>query len=457
MTAFDPRTNPLSKPSPSTISRRGFFAAGGAVGGALLLSACGGTSKPPSAAAPPAATGAAAGGATYSGPKVTVKFWNGWTGADGDVAKKMIAAFNSATPNIHVDMNIQQWADFFQKLPAAVTSGNGPDIAVMHIDDIPTQAAQQVIVPIGDVASALSLKESDFAPAVWTGGMYKGQRYGIPIDVHDLGLYYNQSLFEKAKIDKPPTNENEYMAALEKLKSVGIQGSWVSPFQFTGGFQFQSLLWQFGGDLYDKDVTKAAWASEAGVKALTWMTDLMKKGYSPANVAQDADYIALKNAKNAMNWQGIWQVNEATTLKTTKIATAPLPKIGTSGGVWGNSHQFVLPKAKATDQNVADAARYFVNWFTRHEIDWAASAKVPASNTLAASAGFKKLTQLDAFSAEVPDVHFPPAVAGVGDATAKLYDAIQSAVLGKSQPEQALTSSAAAATKILGDNAKKYG
>jgi multiple sugar transport system substrate-binding protein len=439
-----------------TVSRRSFLAAGGALGGALLLSACGGTSKPPNAA-PPAATGSAAGGATYSGPKVTVKFWNGWTGADGDVAKKMIADFNSATPNVAVEMNVLKWEDFFQKLPAAVTSGNGPDIAVMHIDDIPTQAAQRVIVPIGDVATALGLEQSDFAPAVWNGGMYKDQRYGIPIDVHDLGLYYNQSLFEKAKIDKPPTNEDEYLAALDKLKGIGIQGSWVSPFQFTGGFMFQSLLWQFGGDLYDKEVANATWNSDAGVKALTWMVNLIKSGYSPNNVAQDADYIALKNAKNALNWQGIWQVNEATTLKDTKILTAPLPKIGPSGGVWGNSHQFVLPKTKNVDQNTVDAARYFVNWFTRHEIDWAASAKVPASNALAASAEFKKQTQLDAFAQEVPDVHFPPAVAGIGDATGKLYDALQSAVLGKSAPEQALSDSAAAATKILAANAKKYG
>ena len=60
-----------------------------------------------------------------------------------------------------------------------------------------------------------------------------------------------------------------------------------------------------------KDNTKATWDSEAGVKALTWMVDLVKKGYSPKNVGQDADYIALKNSKNAMNWQGIWQVGDA--------------------------------------------------------------------------------------------------------------------------------------------------
>ena len=125
---------------------------------------------------------------------MSLAFWNGWTGADGDYAKKMVAQFNKENPKVKVTMNVYQWADFFQKLPAAVQSGNGPDVSVMHIDDIPTQAAQQVIVPIDSIAKALKFSESQFAPAVWNGGIYKGKRYGIPIDVHNLGLYYNQDL-----------------------------------------------------------------------------------------------------------------------------------------------------------------------------------------------------------------------------------------------------------------------
>ena len=437
-----------------SVTRRGFLGTVGAVGGALALAACGGKSTPPGAGGP---TGSAAGGASYSGPAVKLAFWNGWTGADGDYAKQMISQFNKANPNVQVQMNVYQWADFFQKLPAAVQSGNGPDVSVMHIDDIPTQAAQQVIVPIDEIAKALNFSSGQFAPAVWNGGMYQDKRYGIPIDVHNLGLYYNQDLFDKAGISAAPTNESEYFDALDKLKSKGIQGSWVSPFQFTGGFMFQSLLWQFGGDLYNSDNTQATWDSDAGVKALQWMVDLIGKGYSPKNVGQDADYLALKNSRNAMNWQGIWQVNDVNKLTTPKIGLAPLPKIGSQGGVWGNSHQFVLPRNGSNDSNKQAAARYFIHWFTQNEAQWAQSAKVPAETSLQQSADFTKLTDLKPFAEEVPDVHFPPAVAGIGDATAKLYDAIQSAVLGKSDPASALHSSAKTATGILSSNKKKYG
>jgi multiple sugar transport system substrate-binding protein len=435
------------------LTRRGFLGAAGVLGGAAALAACGGTSKPGGGGD----TGAAAGGTAYNGPKVSLAFWNGWTGADGDFAKKMVAEFNQKTPNVHVQMNVYQWADFFQKLPAAVQSGNGPDVSVMHIDDIPTQAAQQVIVPIDSIANSLKLSQSQFAPAVWDGGLYQGKRYGIPIDVHDLGLYVNQDLLDQAGVTAVPTDENSYMDALDKLKAKGIAGCWVSPFQFTGAFMFESLLWQFGGELLNKDNTKATWDSDAGVKALTWMVDLVKKGYSPKNVGQDADYIALKNSKNAFNWQGIWQVDDARKQKA-KIITAPLPKIGPQGGVWGNSHQFVLPKNGSNDANKQAAARYFIHWFTQNEAEWAKSAKVPAQNDLAKSSAFTQgLSYLKPFADEVPDVHFPPAVAGFSDVTQKLYDAFQSAILLKNSPAGALSSSAKQATSILAANKKKYG
>lgn len=438
------------------LSRRGFMGAAGAVGGALALAACGGKSTPPGAGGGPTASGA---GTAYNGPNVTLAFWNGWTGADGDYAKQMVSQFNSETKNVKVNMNVFQWADFFQKMPAAVTSGNGPDIAVMHIDAIPTQAAQRVIVPIDAVANSLKLNEGDYAEAVWKGGIYQDKRYGIPIDVHCLGLFYNKDVFEKAGLDpeKPPTNKDEYMDALDKMKAKGIQGSWVSPFQFTGGLMYQSLLWQFGGELFNEDVTKATWDSEGGIAALTFMTDLVKNGYSPKNVGQDADYVALKNGRNALNWQGIWQVNEVTKLTTAKIGLAELPKIGDKGGVWGNSHQFVLPRTQGSDQNKVSAAAYFVNWFTQNSADWAKSGKVPAVESLAESKEFTSIEGLQPFAKEVPDVHFPPAVAGISDAMTAMYDAVNAAVLGKSDPASALRSAANKASQILTQNKKKYG
>ena len=71
----------------------------------------------------------------------------------------------------------------------------------MHLDQLATNAARQVIVPLDDLAETLELEESDFAPSVWEPGIYDGSRYGIPLDVHSLAMYYNKEHFDKAEID----------------------------------------------------------------------------------------------------------------------------------------------------------------------------------------------------------------------------------------------------------------
>src|SRR5690348_575697 len=75
------------------------------------LSACtvGGTSGPPA--------------------KVTLNFWTGFTGGDRPAYESLIKQFNDGHPNIQVTMDVQPWDTIGQKLPAALGTGQGPDLA----------------------------------------------------------------------------------------------------------------------------------------------------------------------------------------------------------------------------------------------------------------------------------------------------------------------------------------
>ncbi|HZA03357.1 MAG TPA: extracellular solute-binding protein, partial [Propionibacteriaceae bacterium] len=296
-------------PLQSALSRRRFLGLTGAAGLGLGLSACGpGSSSVPGQQQSVPGGGGAEG---YDGPNVTLQFWNGFTGGDGPLMKKLVDKFNSEHPNIKVTMNVQQWADYYAKLPSAVTAGKGPEIAIMHVDSVATNAARRVIQPLDDVAQALNLTENDFAEVPWKAGIFNDQRYAIPLDVHPLGFYYNKTVMEKAGLDpeKPPMTADEYNSALDTLKSKNIEGHWATPFPFTGSMTVQSLLWQFGGSMFSEDASAVTWADEAGVKAMTWYSDLVKNGHSPNKLAQDADFVAFQNNKTAFNWNGIWAIN----------------------------------------------------------------------------------------------------------------------------------------------------
>lgn len=440
----------------NTINRRMMLGGIGALGAAGALAACGSGSSGKPGAAPANGDGGAKG---YEGPAVELDFWNGFTGGDGPFMRKIVDAFNAEHPNIKVKMTVMQWADYYTKLPTAVSSGRGPAVAIMHVDSLATNAARNVIEPLDDVAKALNLKQEDFADVVWKAGEYNGKRYGIPLDMHPLGFFYNKTLMTQAGLDpaKPPATADEYMAALDALKGKGIQGHWATPFQFTGVLSVQSLLWQFGGELFTADASKTTWADEPGVKALTWFSDLVKKGYSPKNVAQDADNIAVMNGKNAFVWNGIWNVNTFKEKKGLEWGVAPIPNIGGKAGAWSGSHQFCLPKLKTPDANKSTAARVFVNYVSQKSIEWAKGGQVPARKQVRESAEFKALPEQSILATQVNDLHFPPPVPGIGDALAELNKAVNEAVLLKTEPAKALSDAAGRSDKILAANRKKYG
>ncbi len=176
--------------SPSPLSRRTVLSGALGLAGIAGLAACGSGSGAVPGQAPAVSAG---GGATgYAGPKVALQFWNGFTGGDGPFMKRLVDQFNSEHANIAVSMNTMQWADYYAKLPAAVTAGKGPEIGIMHVDSVATNAARNVIQPLDDVATALKLDESDFAPVPWKAGVYNGKRYSIPLDVHPARLLLQQ-------------------------------------------------------------------------------------------------------------------------------------------------------------------------------------------------------------------------------------------------------------------------
>ncbi|MEU5947051.1 ABC transporter substrate-binding protein [Micromonospora sp. NPDC047465] len=399
------------------------------------------------------------GGKDYTGPKVDLKLWNGFTGGDGDIFKALVNQFNTEHQNIAVTIATYEWADYYAKLPGAASSGNGPDIAVMHMDQLATFAARGVITELDDVAKVLELSEADFAPTVWKGGLYNDKRYGIPLDMHPLGFYYNKGVMQKAGLDpaKPPATKDEYTAALTELKKSGVQGFWVSPFQFTGGMTFYSLLHQWGGSVFDAEATRATFNSDQAVEACTWLVDLIKQGHSPANVGQDADYLAFKSGRNAFNWNGIWQVNDLKKSPEIQWGVAPLPQIGSQPAAWANSHNFTIVKQRANDANKVSAAKVFINWLSQHSLDWAKGGQVPARKTVRDSADFKALAEVNALAPELEYAAFPPAAPGLGEVMTTFYNSFNEAALGKKSPRQALDDGAAKANKQLEDNRKKYG
>jgi multiple sugar transport system substrate-binding protein len=431
-------------------SRRGrlLAVAGWTVVAALAVTGCSGSAEQ--------APGAEFTG-EYDGPAVELSYWNGFTGGDGPFMQKLVDQFNDEHDNIKVKSNTVEWSDYYQRLPAAVTAGKGPDVGVMHLDQLATMAARNVIVPVDDLADTLKLSADDFTKEVWDAGVYKGDRYGIPLDVHSLAMYYNTDHFAAAGITEPPTDAASFEEALTKLQAAGFKQPFWMPALWPSHLMFLSLLWQNGGEPYAEDGSKATFDSDAGVKALEWQRSIVDQGFSPSDVAIDSQYVAFKNGETSITWDGIWQINDLTA-SGLPFAAAPIPTIGDEPAMWANSHNFYLPRqAAGGDQNKVNAAKAFIAWMSEHSADWAQSGMIPARQSVRDSGVLDGTVQAP-IAEQIDNMRFLPPVPGVGTVQADTLEmAVSAGVLGGDKPGSALKSEAKKATQLMEENRQSFG
>jgi multiple sugar transport system substrate-binding protein len=437
-------------------TRRGFLVAGGGAAAGAALAACGGgKSAEEVTGGDTAGQGEFTG--KYTGPAVTLAYWNGFTGGDGPFMDDLVEKFQQENPKISVKQNTLEWTDFYQKLPAAVTAGKGPDVGVMHMDQLATNAVRNVIVPVDDVADALGLEESDFSTEVWNAGIFRDKRYGIPLDVHSLAMYWRSDVADKAGIADAPADVEAFEAMLQEMQQKGgaARPFWM-PTKWPSHLMFLSLLWQNGGEPYSEDGSAATFDSEEGVAALTWQVEQIKKGYSPENVAIDTQYLAFKEGKNAVTWDGIWQINDLKE-NDTPFGIAAIPTIGDSFAVWANSHNFFVTRQATQDDDKYDAARVFIDWMSKQSADWAGAGMIPARTSVRESAGVQSTTQAPV-AEQIDGMRFLPAVPGLGQVqTATLEVAVNEATLLKKPPADALREAAAQASEQMQANLEKFG
>ena len=55
-------------------------------------------------------------GAVTGSDKVTLRFWNGFTGPDGRTMLALVKRFNRENPDVHVVMQRMEWGTYYNKL-----------------------------------------------------------------------------------------------------------------------------------------------------------------------------------------------------------------------------------------------------------------------------------------------------------------------------------------------------
>ncbi|WP_042357208.1 ABC transporter substrate-binding protein [Bacillus rubiinfantis] len=381
-----------------------------------------------------------------------ITYWAPFSGADGPRMKKIVENYNKSQSKYNVDFQIVPQTDYYKTVDLAFSGQkNGPDVLVMHTDQLKNYADKNLLKDLTDTVAKTGVKEADYSETAWKAGDIGGKHYSIPLDIHPLVLYYNKDLFKAAGLDpeKPPTNREEFVDYAKKLTdSAKNQYGFVVPTLWPNQFIFPTLLFQNGGELM-KD-GKPTYNSPEAVEALTFYRDLItKEKVSPKNVQQDGEVTLFLQGKNAMHLNGPWMM-EQWDKAGINYGVAAVPQLGTKQqAVYANGHNFVIP-ASVTDTKKLDGITDFLKYVAENTMEWAKSGQAPASKAIyEQNEEFKSMKQQPIVASEFEYAKFAPVIANWGQLSEPLWAEINLALLGKKDPQKALDDANKKAEQLL--------
>jgi multiple sugar transport system substrate-binding protein len=290
-----------------------------------------------------AATTVAAGA---SGP-VTLRVWLPFTARELGVMKHAIGEYDAKHPELKIDVsgNIDT-----TKIVAAIRSGDAPDVAMdFESATVGTYCSSGAWLDLAPYLKRDHVDVGMFASAARYYTQYKGIRCALPLLADVAGLYYNQALFRKAGIKRPPRTISELTADAKKLTQRSKDGSLkVVGFDSFIGFYTVSVDRvgaMFGGKWTDSKGKSILGKDPAWGRMLRWQKSLIDfYGYDKLVRFQAGlgDEYSASNAfetgKLAMNLDGEWRVafikNEHPELP---YGTAPLPVDDAHPELYGSS------------------------------------------------------------------------------------------------------------------------
>lgn len=382
----------------------------------------------------------------------TLKFWQFYA-PDGQQPQSAIDWWNkmAADWNAQSDTKVQleNIVDYMQgnTLQTAFASGQGPDLFLISPGDFLRYyngGALLDLTPFIDPEV-----QADFPEDVMGTRKVDGKIFGVPMEVEPMAFYYSVKAFEDAGLNENdvPKTWDELLELGKKLTNADRYGLLfdTNPGYYQN-FTWYPFMWQGGGEFQTAD-GKSAFNSPAVVQALKLWKDAVDSGSAPrqinaggfdliANMA--AGYCAIQNC-------GIWGISA---MKQNApdvpfgMFKLPVPTGGkyvTVGGGWA----FV---ANANGKNT-EAAGKFIAWALASKepdslqrvVDWCTVAKSdmpPRQSALEAGAASYGSGELGFFAKEVyPGTRGEPRLPP--EAYKIVSDAIQAAMLGGVEPEQA--------------------
>lgn len=341
---------------------------------ALLMSACGSSPTPgatattgPSDSATTPTTAAAS--PTTSGPPVRDANADLVIWADADRAPIIQKYADQFGQENGIKVAVQVATDTRQQFKDATKVGKGPDVIVGAHDWLGELVQNNTVAPVqlsADVAGK-------FAAQAIAATKFRGQAYGVPYAVENIGLMRNTALAPKA-----PASMADLVAVGTKVKNASggkVTNVLIQEVGKTGNAYYTyPYLSAFGGGIFatkangDYDATKVIVNSAGSIKGAIELQKLGQQKVLSTNVSGDNAEGLFDTGKAAFFITGPWAVSNAKKAGI-KYAISPLPTIGGAKMEPFLGVQMFYVSAKA--KNAAFAQEFVTNYVPRKDVQLA--------------------------------------------------------------------------------------
>jgi multiple sugar transport system substrate-binding protein len=411
---------------------------------ALVLAACG--------------TDSGGGG---GGASATVQIWEGYTGPEAKVFAHLITEYQNQHPGEKVSSLYVNNENTLQKVLTAVRGGSPPDIAYLFGSWAPNVAQIPQVVNLTTVVKRSGINWNDF----WVGerdvATVNGKVIGVPALVDNLAVVYNKTLFAKAHLTPPGPDFTwpQFVADAKKLTDPAAKQfgtAYVTPASEDTVWHWEALLWEAGGQLLTADNQKAAFDSAAGLESLSTLRTMAVTDKSMYLDPTDQAYANLFNSgKIGMLVTGPWDLGVFTNVHYGVQVMPSYPGSGAGHQTISGPDNWVVFNNGATR---VSAAEKFIFWLTAPAQVKYFSLKtgdLPTRASVGNAAGFSEqvdttLPGVSAFVANLANVkQARPQIPQYPKISTVLANMAVSVLLGKSQPQAALSSAAQQVNQIL--------
>lgn len=367
---------------------------------------------------------------------------------------QMVKQYNESQSDIYIVPTFVSRDELMKQYTIGAVSGELPDIGMVDSPDMASYISLGVFEDITEYVKDWEELEQFYPGPMASVKDADGNIYGIPNNSNCLVLLCNMDILKAAGVENPPTTWEELREVCEKTTDPdnGVYGLAISAISNEEGtFQYIPWLYGAGADVTDVD-------SEAGVTALTYLSDLVKDGLMSKEVVnwgQGDAYNAFLAGKAAILESGTWQIATLDGQDADKVTFeyqyVPMPaKDGKQATVIGGENFGVC----AGSEHVAECADFLKSMMSaQNNADWCEIAgKLPVRGDAVGLKDFWTADErykvfndsMDFAVARGPHESWPT----ISEA---IYTAEQAAILGEKDPATALADAAAVIDPILAE------